>query len=91
MADDFERRIDVLEDDTAELKARYVAILGVLQALIIRLDDRDFNFIIELLDIPVPHGLGPSATSKADHFFSEFSEHLLSIRDRGCVSKVVEI
>ena len=79
---DWESRIEELEEDVAELMARYVAVLSVLQVLVVRLDDATFRDVIELLDFPVPPGMGPAATRKSDHFFSEFSEHLLSLRKR---------
>ena len=80
--EDRDKRIEELEENVAELMARYAAVLGVLQVLVLRLDDATFRAVIELLDFPVPPGMGPAATRKGDHFFSEFSEHLLSLRKR---------
>ena len=77
-----ERRIKELEEDVAKLKARYVATLGVLQVLVLRLDNETFRTVIELLDIPVPSEMGPAATREADHFFSELSEHLMALREK---------
>ena len=77
-----ERRIKELEEDVAKLKARYAATLAVLQVLVLRLDNETFRTVIELLDIPFPSGMGPAATREADHFFSEFSEHLMALRER---------
>ena len=82
MAEDFERRIRDLEEDVAELEARYTAALSVLTILIFRLDYRTFREVIEILDWPLPPGLPPAAHRKADYFFSEFSAHLWSLRKK---------
>ena len=77
-----ESRIKELEEDVAKLKARFAATLPILQVLVLRLDNETFRAVIELLDFPVPPGMGPAATREADHFFSEFSEHLMALRER---------
>ena len=80
--DDQEKRLAALEADVATLKAHQVAILPILQFLVLRLDDTAFGKVIELLDFPLPPGMGESATREGDHFFSEFSEQLLNLRKK---------
>ena len=80
--DDQEERLAGLEAVVATLTAHQAAILAILQIVVLRLDDTTFGEVIELLDFPLPPGMGESATREGDHFFSEFSEHLLNLRKK---------
>ena len=82
MTDEHEHRLENLEVDVATLMARHAAILSIIQLLVLRLDDAAFGHVIELLDFPMPPGMGEAATRKGDHFFHEFSTHLLDLRKR---------
>ena len=77
-----ESRIEELEAEVANLKAHSAAALLVLQILILRLDDATFRNVIELLDIPIPPGMGEAATRESHHFLHEFTAHLLALRKR---------
>ena len=77
-----ESRIKELEEDVVTMKAHFAATLPILTVLVLRLDNETFRAVIELLGFPVPPGMGPAATREADHFFSEFSEHLIALRKR---------
>ena len=84
MTNNLEQRLQELEADVAELKARHAAMLTILQLFILRLDDVAFGEVIELLDFPFPSGMGEPATRKGEHFFHQFATHLLDLRKRVC-------
>ena len=77
-----ESRIKELEAEVANLKAHSAAYLLVLQILILRCDDATFRTIIELLDFPLPLGMGETTTRESHHLLHQFTTHLLALRER---------